>query len=79
MRQRLLILILLTCSACGGRGGYVESDIPGVATGLAAVHQGTVSQQCPPGSIAPSSYANVSQYTTEVEFHRQRVDLGLRC
>lgn len=75
----LTALILSGCGSLSGKGGYVESDIPGLAERVMEWQTSTTNQQCPPGTTAVQVKADAVTYTTDVGFQRERYSYRIIC
>ena len=79
MRPLIALLVAATLAGCGGNGGYVESDIPGLAPALMQMHRERVNPRCPVGTQNVRVYAEASTRTTEVGLKRERLAYQVHC
>ena len=64
---------------CGGNGGTVSSDIPGVAAAMISIHQRAVTPRCPVVSDQSGVTAEATSTTTEVGLQRETFSYQINC
>lgn len=74
-----VVMLASLLAGCGGNGGYVESDIPGLAPALMRIHQERVDTTCPTGTSAVKVFTEASTRTTSSGFQRERIAYKVHC